>query len=89
MKELSELKKRSTTKNPFTLTHYEQLFSVREWHTYSQLNRLLMRKILQKYKVEKIMKNNQVKDKLEYLVTAKVFSMRCTNSFLASRMQMR
>ncbi len=49
----------------------------------------MMRKIIHKWSRKEILPNNQVKDKLEYLVAAKVFSLRCSNSGLATRMQMR
>lgn len=55
----------------------------------SQLNRLMMRKILQRQLREEIIPNNQVKDKLEYLVATKVYGLRCGSAVLAKRMQMR
>lgn len=38
---------------------------------------------------KEIVPSNQVKDKLEYLVASKVYSIRCANPQLAERMQMR
>ncbi len=49
----------------------------------------MMRKILSKIARKEIVPSNQVKDKLEYLVASKVYSLRCANKKLASRMQMR
>jgi hypothetical protein len=49
----------------------------------------MMRKIIEKWSREEIIPNNQVKGKLEYLVATKVYALRCSNSILATRMQMR
>jgi hypothetical protein len=57
--------------------------------SHSCLNRLMMRKIIQKCSRDEIIPNNQVKGKLEYLVATKVYALRCANSNLATRMQMR
>lgn len=48
-----------------------------------------MRKVAIKYFRKEIQFNNQIKDKLEYLITAKVYALRCSNSILTTRMKFR
>lgn len=81
---------KESKKNSFKLEHLDELFGEgAATRRQSQLRRLMMRKILQRRLREEIIPNNQVKDKLEYLVAAKVYGLRCSNTQLAKRMQMR
>lgn len=80
---------KASKKNSFKLEHLSEFFGEVAARRQSQLNRLMMRKILQRRLREEIIPNNQVKDKREYLVATKVFGLRCGNAQLAKRMQMR
>lgn len=76
---LFKIWKRKDKNNCFKLNHLTYLFSDPERRKLSLLNRLMMRKILSKNTRKEIVPSNQVKDKLEYLVASKVYSLRCAN----------
>lgn len=56
---------------------------------FRNLPRLVIRKILNRWLRKSIIPNNQVKDKLTYLVATKVYALRCSNEQLSTRVQMR
>lgn len=81
---------KSSKAHSFKLQHLIELFNnPSKPPEQCRLNRLLSRKVLVRLARRKIIPNNQVKDKKEYLIGSKVFALRCANSKLATRMQMR
>lgn len=69
------------------LSPEEQGFYYRANRRTARLNRLVMRNILIDSTREQIINNKQVKEKQSYLNASKIYSFRCCNRVLASRMQ--
>ena len=87
--ELNEWVK-SNKRNSINLKHFAEFFDDEGVEKgVKRVNRLVMRKILSKELRKKIIENNQVKKKTEYLIGAKVSALRCMNSGLTSRTQMK
>lgn len=74
----------------FSLEHLKKmLHQEQQSKSFSDLLRLVFRKILNKEARREIVPDKQVKKKMNYLIATKVFSLRCMNLGLCSRTQMK